>query len=275
MALKSPTDLAAAADGTLYVLDGGSVLRIAPDGTTTTLLSGLQDGDTTTTPAHLALRPNGKLVVGGADPHGFSVQPSQTLFEVDPAHPDAPTRLGKGTQMGTTTFAVGPDGAVYLAELTATYGGVVGKLGADGQIAPIIDAAAKAFAIQALSFDEHGHLLVTTIGGADAKAWSWSTADGLQVRDPAAFWPVVFDAAGRGYGDGSQLPSPGGTTIDRFDAVAAKGLPLIGPGGKLFAGTGVDDGVDKPRRPCFDGAGNLYFLDTGHKQIKRVAASAL
>ena len=64
-------------------------------------------------------------------------------------------------------------------------------------------------------------------------------------------------------------------TITRYDPAADAFQLLAGPGSGLFAGSGVDDGLLQPGYPAFEADGGLLFCDTGHKQVKRVPASAL
>ncbi|MEB3221853.1 MAG: hypothetical protein VKS61_07205 [Candidatus Sericytochromatia bacterium] len=85
----------------------------------------------------------------------------------------------------------------------------------------------------------------------------------------AEVFPEVVDARGRWY-EGSYN---GG--IKRWDPRTGQTEVIAGPGGKAFTGTGVDDGLKGSRALRFSPAGDLFFLDTGNRQIKRIPAADL
>ncbi|WP_320672003.1 NHL repeat-containing protein [Patulibacter defluvii] len=98
--LSRPRGLASAADGSVYVADTGhgTVLRIAPDGTTTTVRGGLG-------------RPSA-VATGPGD--GLWATTASSLLDLRAGVRIAPP--GGGSWDHPTGLAVGPDGTLYVAE---------------------------------------------------------------------------------------------------------------------------------------------------------------
>lgn len=89
---------------------------------------------------------------------------------------------------------------------------------------------------------------------------------------------IAFDAAGRmTMALGDVKPGFGAFNhhVVRYDPKTDALQLLAGAGSALFAGTGVDDGLKNPLKPVYDAAGNLYFLDVDHRQVKRIPADKL
>ena len=266
LALHAPGALGVAPDGTLYVLDAkddlagtpGVVIQIAPDGTARQLA--------------LAVAPT-KLRVGGDGK--LYVAAGAALYQVDPAHPEAAV-LRYTAGAAVWSFVVDADGTLYVAEQAMP--GALTAVTPAGAATPVVTAATSGGYIAALTLAGPGRLLFD-VGSPRPGTYAFTAAGGVVARDATAFWPEAVDAHGRSYGAygyaGSIAADALLGTIDRHDPATGTTVHVVGPGGLYFAGTGVDDGVDTPLDPGLDARGNLYFLDRGHKQIKKVDASAL
>jgi hypothetical protein len=102
----------------------------------------------------------------------------------------------------------------------------------------------------------------------------WTAARGFEaLKTDARFkaWDISMqaDKAGRLY------IASGDNRVYRYDVAAGTFKTIAGKGGTHFAGTSVDTSIDAPGYPSFDKDGNLFFADTGHRQIKRIPASEL
>ena len=95
-------------------------------------------------------------------------------------------------------------------------------------------------------------------------------ADGTSTVLPevaAADLPMLVDAQGRVY--------KGGGSVTRTDPATGETVVLAGAGGRTFAGDTIDTSIGTVIQAAFAPGGDLYVLDTGHKQIKRIPADKL
>lgn len=110
----------------------------------------------------------------------------------------------------------------------------------------------------------------------DGKLMRWSASSGLQLlRSDDVFGIGCYDKMGMAVDAAGRVYMARDNRIHRYDPAGDRLEILAGPGGRLFNGSGVDDGLLAPNFPCLDGQGNFYIADTGHKQIKRIPASSL
>ena len=161
----------------LYVSNlGGSIKRIAPDGSVTTFADGLFQ------PVGLALDAAGNLYVGGATISKITPRGAVSRFVVP---------SGGGAARGLTFDAAGN---LYAAVRGANNGDYVGKIAVDGTVTvfhPLNDA-------EALAFDRGGNLYVSDIAAVQK-----FTANGMQSSFALGFRNIeglAFDAAGNLYG---------------------------------------------------------------------------
>lgn len=168
-------------------------------------------------------------------------------------------------------FQVAKDGTLYATSWSTTDRQYRIYKAQNGQVATIDTGAAGC----ALALDASGKLYAAG-GGAlrrfDGTSWTTLKSDdhftlaGMLMTGAG----MAIDAKGRFY-----IAQPSPATVFRYDASSDTFAAIAGPGSNHFAGTGVDDGIKGPRTPAFDAAGNLYFADTGNRQVKRIAAGDL
>lgn len=184
---------------------------------------------------------------------------------------------GVWTQLGTTSgmivdYAVAADGTVYASTATLSgerhYKVVAIKNGVETVLETGLAGAR-------LAVDRSGVLHV--VGGGALKRREGSTWKTLKSDDRFSNLytlgggpELAFDAQGRLY-----MTRPDENKIIRYSPAEDLFQSIAGLGTRHFAGTGTDDSLSKPRSPAFDAAGNLYFSDTGNRQVKRIAAEEL
>jgi streptogramin lyase len=171
-------------------------------------------------------------------------------------------------------FAMLPDGTGYATNWdTKDRHPRIWRL-ADGKATEIYDALENANTPM-IALDAKGTLWAA--GGGKLRSWDGSAWKDVKSDARFAFKGVIgrggnmaIDAKGRCYFADQDLP-----TIFRYDPATDKFEDLAGPGTRHFAGNGTDDSIKAPKTPSFDAAGNLYFSDTGNRQVKRIAANEL
>jgi hypothetical protein len=283
LSLRAPTSLVVAPSGEFYLLDDGSVLKVqAPAGTTTLLAKGaLMDGTAPLTPKQLQRGPDGALYVMGANPAVSFLADRPPLFKLVAG--GAPQKLYTPVNE-LQAYAFGANGDIYLSEIR--HEGVskhvtrVLKRAADGTVTTLVEEAFGFVNQMELAVDAQGNLLMLGSHLENAvftsnRIWRYKPGATPELLPASTPWPDAYDAQGRVY-EGfrfSRQTEPG--AIRRIDAVSGASETIAGVGGRFFTGTGVDDGVNKPVDPGFDGLGNLYFLDSGNKQVKRIPADSL
>jgi hypothetical protein len=293
LALANPKNLVVSADGTLTVLDNGAVVQFLQNGKKRTLLpkGAFYEGQFS------RLEPEN---LKRGDGSGWAFVVGDKVYQLSS---DGSTKVVAETKVfgsDIVDYAFGPDGSCYLAR-EKEFEGVrfisdnpvtVEHHAADGRVTRLpdseawylrggvelrMDATGKQLLIHGAAFDKASETSTYVQG-----TWRWSAgANAVPVND--VDWPDAVDAQGRLYW-GYRWPGAAnirrldrrklGPDVDRLEEEAFVEV-VVGPGGKAFTGTGVDDGVNEPIQPGFDAAGNLYFIDSGHKQIKKVPADQL
>lgn len=127
----------------------------------------------------------------------------------------------------------------------------------------------------ALAATPDGMYVAATPDESTGQLSRWTAAKGFEaLKTDARFiaWDISMqvDKAGRLY-----LANSGDNKVYRYDVAAGTFKTIAGKGGTHFAGTTVDASIDAPGFPSFDKDGNLFFADTGHRQIKRIPANEL
>ncbi|MDB5096550.1 MAG: serine/threonine protein kinase, partial [Cyanobacteria bacterium RYN_339] len=273
IAFARPVGVAVAPDGTLFVSDRdtGQIVRVGTDHQ-----------------AHPYAGLPVEKIVGAPKDEG-------PALEVSLGFPSAPhldaagnlyvmadlTRVVKVTPTGQaitaytppaqpTDLAVAPDGTLYVAYNSGVP--TVVRIPPGGSPTSILtDPAGDNQSDLQLAYGPDGTLYIAGVG----KLRKWTAAGGLAT----AFVHEIFgygvtmaaDARGRLY-----VMAEGTNDFVRFDR-GQTGEPtrVAGPGTSHFAGTGTDDGLSGPAGPALDAAGNLYFADSNHKQVKKIPAAEL
>ncbi|MEB3204360.1 MAG: hypothetical protein VKP57_06630 [Candidatus Sericytochromatia bacterium] len=286
---RDPRSFSVLPDGRLVIVDGSDLVLQRPGEVAITLLpAGSIDPLSPVASNHQALAvttdaKDGRIfvrtnVAGYIGPDG----PRDRIYEVGA---DGKATLRYETSTGIWEMAVGPDGDLYLTEYQFLGPKRVVALDRDGVAREVLGATAPYFALSRVGFDQEGtlHLEDSTIGSAPDYV---RTRKVLPVRDGEvqaalssdAIFPEAVDTAGWFY-EGLGI-NEGGLTGWKGDLVRrhrTTGVTevLTGPSGRFFTGSGVDDGVAGARDPVFGPNGDLYFLDMGNRQIKRIPAEAL
>jgi hypothetical protein len=63
--------------------------------------------------------------------------------------------------------------------------------------------------------------------------------------------------------------------VRRWDPVTGTEQHIGGARGTIFKGGGVDDSLNDPHSPAFSPSGDLYFIDAGSKQVRRIPKERL
>jgi glucose/arabinose dehydrogenase len=179
-----------------------------------------------------------------------------TVFRAEPGHE-------------LVDFSVAPDGTLYVAAPAAGGRLAVSVLGAGGAApTPVTDEAASNCA---LASGPAGELELAFLPAGKVVRWTAANGPTTTLTDARRLGAVTSLAADP---NGRLYFSTSGKVL-RYDPDQDGLQTVAGPGGKFFTGSGVDDGLHGPRALVFDAAGNLYFADTGHRQVKRIAAGEL
>jgi sugar lactone lactonase YvrE len=142
---------------------------------------------------------------------------------------------------------------------------------ADGKATAIDESDAR----QLIALDAQGTLWAA--GGGKLRKWNGTAFTDVKTDDHFTFkgflgtgGGMVADAKSRLY-----IADPDTANIFRFDPATGVFTNVAGPGTTHFAAGGTDNGLNRPRTPSMDAAGNLYFSDTGNRQVKRIDAKEL
>jgi hypothetical protein len=284
LSLNAPSGLVVAPGGEFYIVDDGAILKVDPlKGTSTVLAKGaLLDGAKVLSPQLLRRAPNGDLYMIGADPTVIFNGSRPPLYRIA-AGGGTPEKIFDPTNE-LQSYAFGPNGAIAISEIRGqgldAHPSVVNLRTADGQLTTLLGEDQNFINQMEITYDAQGKLLILGSRkiGTDYlfnRTWRWSPGTEPELMPEAFPWPDATDAQGRIY-EGfrfSHQALPG--TLRRTDPKTGVLETLAGVGGLFFAGAGVDDGVSQPVAPGFDGQGNLYFLDKGHKQVKKIPANRL
>jgi DNA-binding beta-propeller fold protein YncE len=258
-AFHTPSGVALAADGALYVSDTGThrVRRVSADGDVTTLAGtgapGYADGDASAAsfdgPMGLALAPDGRLLVADAYNHRIrAIHRDGTVSTVAgtgvPGLGDGP---GVSAQFDTPCgVAVAPDGIAYVAD---TGNGLVRRIDATGLVTTLGLVPAEPFADTSLvrpigiAAGPDGRLAVTDRRGRVLQVWP----DGA-ARLLAGSLAGYQDGAGRD----ARLHAPAGVAID------GRGAIVVADAGNYLVRRIAPPGLyqpDPPRSPLAPGPG--------------------
>jgi hypothetical protein len=142
---------------------------------------------------------------------------------------------------------------------------------ANGTATPIDEADTR----QLIALDPQGTLWAA--GGGKLRKWdgtAWST---VKADDRFTFKRLLGTGGGMAIDGKGRLyfADPDTPNLFRYDPAKDQFANVAGPGTARFGGSGTDNSLNQPRTPSFDAAGNLYFSDTGNRQVKRIAGSEL
>lgn len=265
LSFGAPAGVAAGAADTLWVVDQakGTVVKVGPDGQATRW---------------------GPEKVAYADPTVVRMGPDSTAYMLSTnlfwqriiAMPSgaAPTTWFDKVEQGLvlpnklTDFVMQPNGKAYIAGYDlyefdpATRAlTTLADLGGFASLALAPDGT-----LYALSNAEGGKLMKWT---PEKKLVTVKLSEQLKElhNNPAT---MAVDATGRLY-----VALTTRDKIVRYDPARDELKTIAGSTGHIFNGLTVDLSLDGPAYPAFDAAGNLYFSDIRHRQVKRIPADHL
>lgn len=285
-ALKAPTGLAVAADGTLYVTDAGALLRFhATEGASTLVaVDSLKDGDVSIVPLRPQVSPDGwAYFIGQTSTFLAMGVPYQGVWRVKPG--GTPERVYTPADRHVQDYLLNADGSITCSESTpASMYGTTDRIttrSATGTVTTLIADDQRFINQMSLARDAQGRLLMFGARKGTApntfdfyRIFRFSDA-GIEMLPADTFLPEARNAKGQEAGGYYYSDPAVPKAIRLYTPATGKLETLTGPGNRFFSGTGVDDGVIKPIQPSFDAQGNLYFLDPDNKQVKRIAGSDL
>ncbi|MDB5100675.1 MAG: repeat containing protein [Cyanobacteria bacterium RYN_339] len=280
-ALQLPTSFDVGPDGGLVVADDAAhqVLRIGADGATTVVAgtgaAGADGGDGG--PGKLATFGTLHKVRLGPDGAIWVLESSGTQSWLRRIGTDGVIQdLWDATGVPNPTMAIAKDGRILVASGAHLWqrvgeGAFVRSDGLDaGLDLPVLDVEA----------DPRGgfQVMVGAFGNASVKGYHYegsglANALGSYSDNPAAVQGGL-DPTGR-YFFPRLDPGAFVTQVVRFDAAAGALVPVAGQGGTVLNGNGADNFLSDPVDVRFDAAGNMYVLDKGARQVKKVPATAL
>ncbi|MDB5102168.1 MAG: hypothetical protein JWM80_6589 [Cyanobacteria bacterium RYN_339] len=304
VSLDTPTGLAPGTDGTLYLTDdalkqvlkrdlAGKITRFSgiggweisrlsrPSANKATLTYGssppIEFGVTYAAPAALARYSFPSLIRQDAKGQVMVLDMSSFLRRLEP-NGDLKSVLDTGSGAAVADYLPQPDGTTLVA-LADAAGARVVRLAADGQQTVVVT-------VPGLKYNYSG-IPLNLASGADGRVYVLAS-DTLYQVTAGALAPLhkddrllstpdsgmgtvarlAVDATGRLYATIDDMLlrwAPGGSPLE----------VLAGPGGKLLNGTTADDSLQQPLSPAFGPGGDLYVVDRGNKQVKRLAAGQL
>jgi hypothetical protein len=169
------------------------------------------------------------------------------------------------------------DGTTLLAIADGTGARLV-RLAADGTQTPVVT-------VPGLKYTYGGVPLNVAVGAGGqvyvlAKDTLYKVENGALTKLVQDARLLADDSDVGGMGTVARLAVDGGgklyaTVGDNLFRWGTSLEVLAGPGGKLLSGSTVDDSLQGPLSPAFGANGDLYVVDTGNKQVKRLAAGQL
>ncbi len=271
VALTAPTAFAVHPGGDLLVADNGVFVRIVPGGAPTPLVpDGLAAEGATFKARYPFAAPDGTILLVAQDNNESFTAQRDAVFRLTADGQLTLVYRGIG---GIGSAEQGPDGSVLLSDTRFegfdSITGQITRVTPDGTATELV-ARSTAAASTRVWFDA-GRPVYAKPRYENNKTYYTPTRlepDGTATVLPEIEGtPPFADAAGRTYTLGS--------AITRTDPATGEKVVLAGPGGRTFAGGGVDDGVGEARVPLFGPAGDLFFLDFTNRQIKRIPADKL
>jgi sugar lactone lactonase YvrE len=268
-----PSGMTIGTDGSLYFTDqdNGFVMKLGADG----VVSQYAGSATSQDDAPVDGSPAKDAPHFGADAIHADAAGNLYLTSFDVIYKiDTAGKIHKFYQVASqeesiSDFLIAPDGALFTVESysTDTEDAVRLKRRAAG--------ASTATLLKEDTSDAGGFVLcadganVLVADNANSKLLRWTAAAGLKdvIADP------IF---GTIYGSDMVLDKQGRlivcdtNRVVRLDLATKATTVLAGKGGKLFTGTTVDTSLDGATFPVVDAAGNLFIVDSGHRQIKKI-----
>ncbi len=276
----NPTGQPSGGDATKFTFEVLSDIAVLPSGEFYTIDTGR--GLVYRVDAQAKLAEFGKI--GGGNVQLLRTDPAGTLWMSD----GDGAKIGKFDAAGVWSaaydvgglindFAVGADGTAYAVSWDIGGGRkrVVYKL--SGGAKTKIFESDKGLTV---ALDAAGTPFVAGEGSLrkwDGAAWKVLKADarfdfGLAITGLG----MAADKAGRLYLANSGTSDGSPPIVFRYDPAGDAFKVIAGAGGTHFTGAaGADNGLKSPRTPGFDAQGNLYFSDTGNRQVKRISNSEL
>ncbi len=159
-------------------------------------------------------------------------------------------------------FTIGADGTIM-----ACVNGQIRRYSSDGTLLSTVWTGGQPMP---LALDAQGVLWF--VSGETLRKWTSGAGVQTVFNDArlASGTSLVLDGAGRAYLSRREANEVLGVTL-----ATGQIETIAGPGGRHFAGRGVDDSLKSPGFLAIDPEGTLLISDYGHRQIKRIAASGL
>lgn len=304
VSLDTPTGAAVAADGTLYLVDdalkqvlrrdatgkitrfsgvgGWEIARLsrpAPDKATLVYGSApaIEFGATYQAPAAQARYSFPSLIRLDAAGQAMVLDMSTFLRRLEP-NGDLRSLLDVGQGAAIADYLPQPDGTTLLAVADGA-GGRVERLAADGRRTTVATVAGITYS--------YGGVPLNLATGKDGRIYVLANGKLAEIRDGAP-QPLIEDprlVAGTGSGMGSlarlavdaqdRVYAAIGNLVLRWSPGATQLEVLAGAGGKLLNGSTADDSLQEVLSPAFGPGGELYLVDQGNKQVKRLEAGQL
>ncbi len=308
--IKRPSALIAQSDGTLFVCDVNSVLKITPAGTITVLAGVIGEWDSADGtgsdarflyPSGITLDPDGNLLVADRDDNTIRKVSSSgvaTTLAGLSAILSADSIDGTGGDVrffGPAHIAVDTVGNLYVAD---SGNNTIRKITADGVVSTIAGIAGKEGLIDqatgealfsspvGIAVDALGHIYVSSTGDSTIRKI-------LSDRSVVLVAGVPYTiGSNNGAGSVATFNKPGDLVVDANGVIyvadtANHAIRKIDTDGKVttFAGKAGESGrVDgsaevarfsEPIGLAIDGGGNLYVADTGNGRIRKITPSGV
>jgi len=274
---SEPFGIAAAADGTIFVADGGHsdrIRRIAADGHVSTVAGGFS------TPSGLALGPDGTLYVADTGNHEIRrIAPDGVVSTVAgdgaPGYADGPAHQARFN--GPIGIAVAPDGRIFVSD---TYNDRIRVIGVDGNVTTLAgserpgadDGVAEGASFDTptgLAFDARGILYVADTGNRIVRTVDMN---GRVTTPTWAHGDGFFRPIGLAVGPDAELyvaDEDGRITEIRSDGAVRT---IAGDRVGFRDGSGATAQFRRPSGIALRRPGQLVVADTGNALVRSVSA---